>query len=211
MFLSLLSTNPLYLIPWVLAVLLSIGWHEFFHAMAGHLQGDDTAERSGRLTLNPLAHIDWIGFALMMFVGFGWGKPTPFNPYNLRFKKWGSALVALAGPLSNMLMAVLAIAAYKLLGYPNPLYHEANLLGVFLQFMLQLNLVLGLFNLLPIPPLDGSKVLYTLLGSKHQNTIIWLERNGTWLLLAFIIFAQGLLSGLVSYVLFFIYGLFGYI
>jgi Zn-dependent protease len=183
MFFALLSEKPIFLLPWILTALLSIGWHEFFHAVAGYWQGDDTAQRAGRLTPNPLAHIDWLGFGLMVFLGFGWGKPTPFNPYNLKFKKWGSALVALAGPLSNIILVVIVLTLYRLLGYQGIDWADAtNVLQAFLLFMAQLNIMLFAFNLIPIPPLDGSKVLYAMLGPRRQQLVLHLETMGPWLL-----------------------------
>ena len=198
MFFQLLTAQPLFVLPWVVAVLLSIGWHEFAHALAGYWQGDDTAQRAGRLTLNPLAHVDWMGLILLLLVGFGWGKPTPFNPYNLKLRKWGSTVVAFAGPVSNFIMLVVALTIYKLLGYTALTWSEtSNLLEVFLLFMAELNLILGIFNLIPIPPLDGSKLLYTVLGSGRQQLIMQLERQGPWLLLILIFFGQGVLSWLM--------------
>lgn len=212
MFFQLLQINPLLLFPWVLTVLLSIGLHEFAHALSGYLQGDDTAQRAGRLTPNPFAHIDWIGFALLLFVGFGWGKPTPYNPYNLRFRKWGGALVALAGPASNIIMAVIALSIYKLLGFHGlGISANGNLLEPFLFFMAQLNLMLAVFNLIPIPPLDGSKVLYSILGDRHHNVIVFLETQGPWLLLFLIVFGQGILSAIMDGVFAVVFRLFGLI
>ncbi len=212
MLFALLSSKPLLIIPWVLAVLLSIGWHEFAHALAGYWQGDDTAQRSGRLTANPLAHIDWMGLGLLLLVGFGWGKPTPFNPYNLKFKKWGSAFVALAGPTSNMLMVIIALLLYRLLGYNALSWVETNnLLEAFLLFMAELNLMLAVFNLIPLPPLDGSKVLYTFLGPRHQSLITSLETQGPWLLLILVFFGQGILSTIMGWTFVAVYSLFGLI
>lgn len=212
MFFELLTNKPLFIIPWIVTVLLSIGWHEFSHALAGYWQGDDTAQRAGRLSPNPLVHIDWLGFALLMFFGFGWGKPTPFNPYNLRFKKWGSALVAVAGPLSNMILVIIALTLYRVFGF-TALYWQGtgNLLEAFLLFMAELNIALFVFNLIPIPPLDGSKVLYGFLGEKHRNIIYFLETQGMWLLLALILFGQGILSRLMSFFFVLFYSGFGLI
>ena len=210
MFFQLLTAQPLFVLPWVVAVLVSIGWHEFAHALAGYWQGDDTAQRAGRLTLNPLAHVDWMGLILLLLVGFGWGKPTPFNPYNLKLRKWGSTVVAFAGPVSNFIMLVVALTIYKLLGYTALTWSEtSNLLEVFLLFMAELNLILGIFNLIPIPPLDGSKLLYTVLGSGRQQLIMQLERQGPWLLLILIFFGQGVLSWLMQMVFIAVYGWFG--
>lgn len=212
MIFTLLEVNPLFLIPWLVTILLAIGIHEFSHALAGYLQGDDTAQRAGRLTLNPLAHVDWLGLALLLFIGFGWGKPTPFNPYNLKYKKWGGALVSIAGPLSNVIMLVAALTAYKLLGFTNLNWSAStNLLEVFLLFMVQLNMVLFVFNLIPIPPLDGSKILYSFLGPKRQALITMLETNGPWFLLALIVFGQGILDKIVSFFFVFFYNLFNLI
>ena len=94
---STLFSDPITFILWLVAIVTALTVHEFSHALAGKLQGDPTAELEGRLNLNPLSHIDWLGLVMLVFVGFGWAKPTPFNPYNLKLKKWGSAIVALAG------------------------------------------------------------------------------------------------------------------
>lgn len=212
MIFNLLEVNALFLIPWLVTILLAIGIHEFSHALAGYLQGDDTAQRAGRLTLNPFAHVDWLGLALLLFIGFGWGKPTPFNPHNLKYKKWGGALVSVAGPLSNVIMLVVALTTYKLLGFTNLNWSAStNLLEVFLLFMVQLNLVLFVFNLIPIPPLDGSKILYSFLGPQRQALITMLETNGPWFLLALIIFGQGILDKIVSFFFVLFYNLFNLI
>src|SRR3989344_9051947 len=100
MILNLLFTQPSLFFLWLLAITYGITIHEFSHVLAARLQGDDTGERLGRLTLNPLAHLDPFGFILLLVVGFGWGKPAPYNPYNLKNQKWGEVLVALAGPAS---------------------------------------------------------------------------------------------------------------
>lgn len=206
---SIFEVNPLYVIPWVVAIVLAIGVHEFFHAWSAHKQGDDTAEREGRLTLNPLAHIDWMGLILLLVIGFGWGKPTPFNPYNLKYKKWGSALVSLAGPASNLLMALAALTLFKLFGFTNlNWFLSTNFLEVFLLFMIQLNVVLFVFNLIPIPPLDGSKILYTFLGPNRQQLIFMLERQGPILLLFFIVLGRGILSTILNTVLVGLFSLF---
>ena len=108
MFLSLISSHPLFALAWLCAILLSLTIHEFSHALVGKWRGDRTAEREGRLTLNPLAHLDWFGFAAMLLLGFGWAKPVPFNPYNLRDPKWDAVWIGLAGPGSNLFLAAFA-------------------------------------------------------------------------------------------------------
>lgn len=208
---NILSTNPALAIPWILTILLAIGVHEFAHALAAYVQGDDTAQSEGRLTLNPLAHVDWLGLGLLLFVGFGWGKPTPFNPYNLKYKKWGGALVSVAGPLSNVVMLIVALAIYKIMGFTSfnwALSH--NLLEAFLLFMVQLNVVLFVFNLIPIPPLDGSKVLFAFLGARHQNIIHILSTQGIWLLILLIVFGQPFLNFIINLVLYSLFRVFGF-
>ncbi|MFA5995814.1 MAG: site-2 protease family protein [Patescibacteria group bacterium] len=213
MLFQLLNINPLLILPWLLAVILAIGWHEFAHALAAYWQGDDTAQASGRLTMNPLAHIDWLGLVLLVFIGFGWGKPTPFNPYNLKYKKWGSALVSVAGPLSNLIMVVIALTAYKILGFYDIInwLQAGNLLEIFLMFVVQLNVMLFVFNLIPVPPLDGSKILYTFLGAKHQATILKLEFYGPWILLGILLVGEKALSAIIAHILVLLYTLFGLI
>ncbi|MFA6028200.1 MAG: site-2 protease family protein [Patescibacteria group bacterium] len=198
MLISLLFTQPEVFFVWVLCVIIAISVHEFSHAMAGYLEGDDTAKLSGRLTFNPLAHIDWVGLILLIVVGFGWGKPVPFNPYNLKHKRFGPAIVALAGPCSNFILLVLVGLVLKLVILFSNLSPD-NLLITFLVSLIQINLILMLFNLLPIPPLDGSKVLYTFLPYKYRNVIIFLETYGTWILLIFIFFGSSIFSWIFDF------------
>ncbi len=174
----------------VIAVMLLVAFpiHEFAHALAAFRLGDGTARLMGRLTLNPFAHFDQIGGLLLaitvMFTsfGFGWAKPTPYNPMNLQGGRWGEALVAVAGPISNL---VLAIAAAVPLRYMDAVGMNVPLLGLFLEFFVSINLVLMVFNLIPIPPLDGSKVLFAFMGPQT----VWrvrpvLEQYGFVILLA---------------------------
>ncbi|MFA6534452.1 MAG: site-2 protease family protein [Patescibacteria group bacterium] len=183
---SLLLSDPLFFVLWLLAVVYALTIHEFSHVLAAYLMGDNTGKDLGRLTLNPLAHIDWLGFAMLLFVGFGWGNPAPYNPYNLRYKKWGTALVAFAGPLSNVIsLLVFGLASKFLRIYTN--LPTDNLLLEFLMFLALVNLVLLVFNLIPIPPLDGSKILFTVLPDKYNNFKISLMHNGPWVLLILII------------------------
>ena len=192
MLISLLFEQPMLFFVWVLAVIYAITIHEFSHVLSANLQGDNTGQSMGRLSLNPLVHLDWLGLVLLMVVGFGWGKPAPFNPYNLKYKKWGPALVAVAGPLSNIISIVVFGIALKLILMFTSLESE-NLLIAFLVSLIQINLILALFNMLPIPPLDGSKILFTFLPQQFSHIAEFLERYGMWLLLAFIIFGSSLL------------------
>ena len=189
---SLLAQNPLYFIAWVAAILIALTFHEFSHALAAHWLGDQTAKRMGRLSLNPLVHLDPIGFLALVLIGFGWGKPVPYNPYNLRYPKWGSTLVAAAGPVSNLVMIVIFGLVFK---FVHPFLPLDNLLLAFLELLIQLNLILCLFNLIPVPPLDGSKFLLSALAApEHYKTRFFLETRGPLLLLGLILLDS--LSGL---------------
>ncbi len=180
--LDLLQISPLYFLVALFSIVVALTVHEYSHALGAKLMGDNTSEYMGRLTLNPLAHIDWIGFLLLIVAGFGWGKPVPFNPYNLRNNRWGQALIAAFGPASNFLVAALAIIALRALGLA-----PHNLLAIFLGQLAFISVVLGVFNLIPIPPLDGSKVLFSLVREKSGNIVGFLEEQGARILLLLII------------------------
>ena len=173
-----------------MAIVYGITVHEFSHVLAAYLQGDDTGERLGRLTLNPLSHVDAFGFLMLLFVGFGWGKPAPYNPYNLKYHKWGEVLVALAGPASNLISVIIfGLLANLLVNILGPV----NLLIQFLSFLVLINIVLLVFNLIPIPPLDGSKFLFAVLPTKYNHLKMQLIQNGPWILL-FLIIADNFLG-----------------
>lgn len=203
---QLLFTDPVIFLAWILAIIYAITVHEFSHALTGHWLGDDTAEREGRLTLNPLAHMDWTGLALLVLVGFGWGKPVPFNPYQLRFKRLGPAMVGLAGPISNLLSVIIFAIVLKIFVVTQVLA-PASVLFTFISFLIEVNVVLMIFNLIPIPPLDGSKLLYSFLGVKHLNIIAWLEQYGIWVLLALVFLGSPWLTPVFSLVTNFVYRL----
>ena len=171
-------------ISFVLAIVVSISIHEFAHALAGYLMGDTTARDAGRLTLNPLSHLDPFGSVMLLLAGFGWGKPTPYNPYNLRYAKWGPAVVALAGPAMNLCAAAVSIGALVI---ADRFLDPSNLLIVFLLFLFNVNLMLMVFNLIPIPPLDGSQLLFTLLPARFNGLKVTLMRNGPMILLGLIL------------------------
>lgn len=156
MLIGLLFTEPVLFLMVSAAILLALSIHEYFHAWTAFVLGDSTAKEQGRLTINPIAHLDPVGTVLLFLVGIGWGKPVPFNPYNLRNQKWGEFLVGLAGPGSNFLVAVLAGLFLRFFFFANP--------GMvfFFSFFVWINLVLGIFNLLPIHPLDGSRIFFKL-------------------------------------------------
>ena len=157
----------------VVAIMLLVGFpvHEFSHALAAYRLGDSTARFMGRLTLNPIAHFDPLGgilLAVTMLSGsgfaFGWAKPTPVNPRNLEHGRWGEAIVAAAGPISNLVLAIAAAIPLRYILANLTLASEIPLLALqILLLFIQINLVLMVFNLFPIPPLDGSKVLFAFL------------------------------------------------
>lgn len=193
MLIQTLFNDPILFVLWIAAVIIALTVHEFSHALLGKLQGDPTAELEGRLTLNPLSHIDWIGFALLVFVGFGWAKPTPFNPYNLKRRKLGSALIALAGPISNMLIVLVIGAALALVVRVTDM-QATNLMIRFFLLLLEVNIILAVFNLVPIPPLDGSRLLTSLIGDRYPEVVMTLDRYGTFFLIALVFLGGGILS-----------------
>lgn len=181
----------------VAAVLLCLTVHEVSHGFAAYRLGDPTAKSEHRLSLNPLRHIDWLGLLMMFFAGFGWAKPVPVDFRYFKNPKKGMALTALAGPVSNLLLAVFAIGVSKVIYLYAPYYHALDVLFVFLLYILApLSVGLGLFNLLPIPPLDGSKVLAVFLPDRAYLTLMYYERYGIMLLLALSYF--GITGNLIS-------------
>lgn len=149
-------------------IIVALTVHECGHALSAYFMGDDTARRYGRLTLNPIAHIDPLGFlCLIVTRRFGWAKPVPVNDLNFKNRKKGMLLVSLAGPLSNFFLALIIAVLYRII------YYNANtiVLGM-LQAAYIINLGLGVFNLLPIPPLDGSKILDAFLTSRQRYALM---------------------------------------
>lgn len=159
MLIELFFSSPILFFMIAVSFLLSLGVHEYSHAQAAYSLGDPTAKSQGRLTINPFAHIDPVGIFLFFIFGFGWGKPVPFNPFLLKNKKWGPAIIGLAGPLSNFLMALTVGLTLRFFDLPN-----VSLI-VFFSIFVWFNLLLGVFNLLPFPPLDGSHVFFILFPS----------------------------------------------
>lgn len=153
------------------ALLVSLVFHEYMHAFTAHVLGDETANRAGRLTLNPVAHADLVGTVVLPLAAlttglpvFGWAKPVPYNPNNLRNQKWGPLMVGLAGPLSNFGLAALFLTALKVCTQ-TLLMPSQNLLVIFLLYLSVVNIVLGVFNFIPVPPLDGAQLLDAALDS----------------------------------------------
>ena len=173
------------------AVLLCLTVHESCHGLAAYALGDPTARREHRLSLNPLRHIDWFGLLMMFVAGFGWAKAVPVNPNYIKKPKQGLALTALAGPVSNFLLALLMLLAARIF-CDVAAYSEANQRILdFLLMVALLSIGLGLFNLLPIPPLDGSKVLFAVLPDGAYNQLMRYERYGMLLLFALVFFDVG--------------------
>lgn len=192
-----LLSQPQLLIAWLVGIVYAITIHEFSHAYVSYREGDHTAADLGRLTLNPLKHLDPIGFIVLLIAGFGWGRPVPFNPYNLRHQKWGPVFIALAGPASNLISFVVFGFLLKLLLMNNVIGTD-NLLAAFLLVMVEINFILAIFNLLPFPPLDGSKLLYAVVPYRYQDSVRRLELYGPWILLIFVVFGGSLFSGLIG-------------
>ena len=182
----------------VAAVFLCLTVHETCHGLAALALGDPTAKSMHRLSLNPLHHIDWLGLALMFTVGFGWAKPVPVNPNYFRKPKQGMAITALAGPVSNILLAVLFLGIGKLIYLYAPYSDGMNTFFNWCLFTVApMSVGMGVFNLIPFPPLDGSKVLMMLLPYRQSA---WLERNQRYLSLAlWILILVGVLSIPLSY------------
>ena len=160
----------------VLGVLLCLTVHETCHGLAAYALGDPTAKRMNRLSFNPLHHIDWLGLASMLLCGFGWAKPVPVDMRYFKRPKTGLAVTALAGPVSNFLLALLLLFIASLMASFAPATAVTVWIYMFLQTTAILSIGLGLFNLVPIPPLDGSKVLFSLLPERAYYTLMRYER-----------------------------------
>ena len=183
-------------------LIFSVIIHEVSHGLVALGLGDTTAKDAGRLTLNPLKHLDFFGsfllpISLYLVSGgsfiFGWAKPVPYNPFNLKDSKKGSGLIAAAGPVSNFLLALLTSLILRFGNYLNLGFNP-----VFLEIAIIVNLSLMIFNLVPIPPLDGSKILFSLLPRKFDYLFGALERYGMMIFILFIFFGFGLIIPLIS-------------
>lgn len=201
--------DPVVIIIWFVVFLLSLTVHECAHAWAAEQSGDPTGRYLGRITLNPLPHIDIFGTIIFPLIAittggwmFGWAKPVPFNPMNLRDRKMGEIMIALAGPVSNILLAALCIVLYKVIiggsaispgitgGFNQPI-------AMMLQIGIYLNIILAVFNLIPVPPLDGSHVLRNLLPDSlseiYAQIPVW-----AGFLVIFMLVRMGVTSALIS-------------
>ncbi len=185
-------------------ILFALTIHEYCHGLAANYLGDDTALRNGRLTLNPIAHLDVFGTILMFVVGFGWAKPVPVNPLNFKDPKKGMLLVALAGPASNLLTAIVAGLFLRSL-VPSIMTSDQDISGLYatLLVVIVLSIIYGvglaIFNILPIPPLDGSRVLYGLLPERQAYTYSRFEPYGVMVLFALFLFGGRAFSVVIWY------------
>ena len=185
-------------------ILLALTFHEYAHAYAAYRFGDDTARQSGRLSLNPLRHLDPLGTIMIFIVHFGWAKPVPVNPNRLQNPKKDMLWISAAGPLANMMLALasgLLIRVLLTIGVTPDRNTAIGLLFFMVIMSLQINLALAIFNILPIAPLDGSKILSALLPVRYEKLATFLERYGPFILIGLIIFGQAtgvsVLGGLI--------------
>ena len=185
----MLNLNPATLISRVITLVIALTIHEFSHAFVATRFGDDTPRRAGRLTLNPLMHLDPMGSLMLILVGFGWAKPVPINPYVIRQNnKAGVMLTSIAGPLSNLIMAVLAAIPLRL-GLFQASYQVSGIfptLGYFSVEFIYTNVALFLFNMIPRAPLDGEKVLEFFLPNSWQGALQAIRQYGPFILLALV-------------------------
>ncbi len=168
------------------AILIALTFHEYAHGQVADWLGDTTPYHQGRLTINPLPHIDWMGFLMLMIFNFGWAKPVQVNPYNFKnisIKK-GMMLVSLAGPVMNMLLAFLGLIILRLISNDTSPYMPYVI--QIIAPLVQINILLAAFNLIPVPPLDGSKILAGLLPDSGAQFIYRMEQYGPLLLLLLI-------------------------
>lgn len=198
---SLFSNNPILIIPWLAALLISITIHEFAHGFAAYKLGDDTAYLSGRLTLNPIDHLDPFGALMLLLVGFGWAKPVPINIYKVRKGRLGMIIVSFAGVLANLILAffILLILKFFVLNY----FAFNNLMVNFFGFLVYINLALFAFNLLPIPPLDGYHIVEYFFPKVFAKSAPFIERWGSILLLV-IVFGTNIIGFLINFVVIFV-------
>lgn len=187
----------------IVILIVSAVLHEFAHGYAAYLLGDPTAEMEGRLSLNPLVHLDPFGSVILPFLlvatgspfVLGWAKPVPFNPYNFKNRRWGEVIVAVAGPVSNLILALIFGLLLRFSELSQPMIEIFSVIVI-------INIILMIFNMIPIPPLDGSKVLFNILpyNQKTQEFRMRLERYGLFLFIFFILFLWDDVSPIIYWI-----------
>lgn len=191
------------------AIIIGLSFHEYAHAKVAFKLGDPTPKMQGRVTINPLAHVDPLGFASLIFVGFGWGIPVEINPSNFKNRRRDELMVSLAGVVMNLVIAVVFAVVAKImiatLGYGFLTGSFGHILWVMINDIIVINLALMVFNLIPCPPLDGFSVISEIFDIKHTNIYWTLYRYGNWILIGLIIF--GVTGKILSPCVNFIYDL----
>lgn len=190
----------------IVILIFSAVIHEVSHGAMANYLGDPTAKLMGRLTLNPIKHLDPFGSILLPLTTylasggsflFGWAKPVPYNPMNVRDPRWGSALIALAGPLSNFTIALVFGLALRFIQFPETSFF-IGMQGLF-TIVVFVNILLGVFNLVPLPPLDGSKLLFAALGDRYSGIEHFMEQNSMLILLFFLFFGFPLITPIIRF------------
>lgn len=182
--------DKLLLLP---GIVIGLSFHEFAHAIVAYKLGDDTPKLQGRVTLNPMAHIDWMGLAALFFCGFGWGQPVQINPYHFKHRRRDELMVSLAGVVMNLLVAALFTVIAKIIFMTaGAAWISDTTLGMgiweIVLYAIQINVVLMIFNLIPCPPLDGFNILAQIIGFGNTETYWRIYRYGSWILVLIIIF-----------------------
>lgn len=198
--------NLLYIVMVLVVILFSMTLHEAMHGFVAFWLGDDTAEREGRLTLNPIKHIDpFLTILLPLILAvvpgapiFGGAKPVPFNPARLKYDEWGAALVALAGPLTNLIIAFIAFVSATVMGVDVTDFSYSAVNDLFLTLLVLVNLGFFVFNMIPLPPLDGSRVIYAIAPDFVRRGMEAVERYGLILVFAVVLLFSPLLGAFMQ-------------
>jgi Zn-dependent protease len=199
---NLLVNDPLTFFLLAIPLLYSVIFHELAHGWVAYRMGDPTAQMAGRLTLNPLKHLDPIGTLMLFIFGFGWAKPVPGNFGYVRDSRKGLILISSAGIITNLILAFLSVLIFRILAPP-----QSSVIAQVIYYMAQINIILASFNLIPIPPLDGSKILMGFSSPSFQYTLSRLEPYGFFIIIALLYF--GLLNPVIAFFRWIILGVIG--